>query len=67
MLDLQNENGTVNLEVKHLEKWEKENGPFENGMVLLIKFGRSQYWLNSAKYFEMDQEKKFNFPGNSIN
>ncbi|XP_018568140.1 uncharacterized protein LOC108908558 [Anoplophora glabripennis] len=69
LLDLHNETnsngetGNINLEVQHLEKWERQNGPFEKGTVLLIKFGRSQHWLNITKYFEMDREKNLNFPG----
>ncbi|CAH0564194.1 unnamed protein product [Brassicogethes aeneus] len=35
---------------EHLENWEKVNGPFENGSVLLIKFGWSKYWPNKTNY-----------------
>ncbi|XP_066255174.1 kynurenine formamidase-like isoform X2 [Euwallacea similis] len=50
------------LRVKHLEEWETRNGPFENGTVLLVKFGRSKYWTNRSLYFDLEGET-LNFPG----
>ncbi|XP_066140342.1 isatin hydrolase-like isoform X1 [Euwallacea fornicatus] len=50
------------LRVKHLENWEATNGPFENGTVLLVKFGRSKYWTNRSLYLDLEEET-LNFPG----
>lgn len=54
----------VRLNVNHLEDWERRNGPFENGSVLLVQFGRSRYWLNRSKYLDLDSDNvTMNFPG----
>lgn len=59
---LTNENGpNTQLLPEHLINWETKNGPFENGTVLLVRFGWSQYWPNRTKY--LGEQEVLKFPG----
>ncbi|CAH0564195.1 unnamed protein product [Brassicogethes aeneus] len=50
------------VQPSHLEQWEKINGPFKNGTILLIKFGWSKFWPNKTDYMGL-QNGTLNFPG----
>ncbi|KAL1494444.1 hypothetical protein ABEB36_010042 [Hypothenemus hampei] len=52
----------VRLTVAHLQDWESKNGPFENGTILLVAFGRSKLWTNRSQYLDLEGES-LNFPG----
>ncbi|RZC41747.1 uncharacterized protein BDFB_011704 [Asbolus verrucosus] len=56
-------NGTKLLLPQHLEDWVRANGQFEDNTVLLVKFGRSQYWPDKKKYVGVDSEGNWDFPG----
>lgn len=62
LIDL-SKNSPPLLEAKHLKDWEKRNGKFQNGTILLIKFNWSQYWTNSTLYFGKSENGSLNFPG----
>ncbi|KAJ8941469.1 hypothetical protein NQ318_015948, partial [Aromia moschata] len=68
VIDLRNETGiSVGknriLDTEHLERWQRNNGAFDEGSVLLVRFGHSQYWYNKTEYMGIDSNGKLNFPG----
>lgn len=51
------------LDVEDLEKWQDQNGDFEEGTVLLVKFGWSKFWHNRSLYLGEDNGGVLHFPG----
>lgn len=51
------------LQPADLVDWEGANGPFENGTVLLVRFGWSQFWLNRTTYMGAEDGGNITFPG----
>lgn len=48
----------------HLDQWKNDNKiEFSKNTVVLIKFGWSQFWPNRAKYYGIDSNGTFHFPG----
>nr|CAH7756263.1 unnamed protein product [Callosobruchus chinensis] len=70
LIDLQNKAAkfghSTTLDTSDLEQWEKTHGTFENGTVLLVKFGWSKFWYNRTLYMGTEDDN-LNFPGISEN
>lgn len=67
MIDLHNKTATfgpdTTLDVEDLEQWQNKHGDFEDGTVLLVKFGWSQFWYNRSLYMQEDKNGTLHFPG----
>lgn len=67
VIDLQNKTSAyginTTLDIQDLENWQKAHGDFEEGSVLLVKFGWSKYWYNRSLYLGEDNEGILHFPG----
>lgn len=66
MIDVSDDRGEVIdylLQPHHLESWVKENGPFANNTILLVRFGWSKYYRDPEIFLGRDENTTLHFPG----